>query len=270
MDYSKIDIGLIKDIIQILFFIVVGLVTILSFFQAKKSLFTPLKTETFKIQIETFKDLLLYFRTKTENDFEKAYDFEQLFYLNTRLMVFDYINVYSGDQVKVDKKEIEKINKEFENIIVTGEWMDKFSYTHESLSVQSGSEDKPDSEYILPYTKQNWKDYKYEPLGCTKKYESELNKLNQLTASPFLPSKISKLLEDFKEIIEGNLYLVQITLDEIAQILPTEFTTVKSIDTIDEQAFFNRYMEKYNDLEPKAIEIANSIKQYLKTDKIYE
>ena len=52
------DIGLftttIKDFFQIIFFCVVITVTILSYLQAKKSLFTPIKSETFKMQIKAF------------------------------------------------------------------------------------------------------------------------------------------------------------------------------------------------------------------------
>src|SRR5688572_24242827 len=52
----------IKDIFQILFFCVIVAVTILSYLQAKKTLFTPIKTETFKMQIKAFEEILLFFQ----------------------------------------------------------------------------------------------------------------------------------------------------------------------------------------------------------------
>ena len=57
----ELSIPVAKDIVNILFFVTIGILGILSYLQARKTLFTPIKTETFKLQLKTFEELLLYF-----------------------------------------------------------------------------------------------------------------------------------------------------------------------------------------------------------------
>ncbi len=46
------EVAIVKDIVNILFFLTVGTIGILSYLQAKKTIFTPLKTEIFKYQLK--------------------------------------------------------------------------------------------------------------------------------------------------------------------------------------------------------------------------
>ena len=52
----------IKNIFHTLFFIITAFIAILSYQQAKLTLFSPIKTEIFKLQIKEFEKLLLFFR----------------------------------------------------------------------------------------------------------------------------------------------------------------------------------------------------------------
>jgi hypothetical protein len=46
------EVAIVKDIVNILFFLTVGTIGILSYLQAKKTIFTPLKTEIIKYQLK--------------------------------------------------------------------------------------------------------------------------------------------------------------------------------------------------------------------------
>jgi hypothetical protein len=78
----------VKDTMQVFFFIVAGTVTVLSYRQAKKTLFTPIKTEVFKMQVKAFEEILAFFQNKTESDFVEAFDFNYILTINARLMFF--------------------------------------------------------------------------------------------------------------------------------------------------------------------------------------
>jgi hypothetical protein len=62
-------------------------VTILSYLHARKTLFAPIRTETFKLQLEAFREVLAYFQNKSEIDFVHAFDYERCVNLNALQML---------------------------------------------------------------------------------------------------------------------------------------------------------------------------------------
>ena len=58
-NYS-LSISEVKDLANIIFFIIIGAIGVLSYFQAQKTIFTPLKTETFKLQLKVFEEIFSY------------------------------------------------------------------------------------------------------------------------------------------------------------------------------------------------------------------
>src|SRR5438128_11734785 len=66
-------ISTVKDVLNAAFFLVVGIITILTYRQAKKTILQPLKTEIFKQQIQLFTDLLKLFVGKDEIDLREQF-----------------------------------------------------------------------------------------------------------------------------------------------------------------------------------------------------
>lgn len=57
-----------KDIANIIFFITMSIIAILSYIQAKRTVFSPIKTETFKYQLQAFEKVIEHFQDKSEID----------------------------------------------------------------------------------------------------------------------------------------------------------------------------------------------------------
>ncbi len=67
----------IKVIFDIAGPVVIIILAMLTYRQAKKTIFTPLKTETFKLQLKLFEDILLFFDSnKNNNNFILSFDFK--------------------------------------------------------------------------------------------------------------------------------------------------------------------------------------------------
>lgn len=92
-----------KNITNIFFFIVVAVVTILSYLQARKTLFAPIRTETFKLQLKAFEEVLLYFQNRSEFDFMEALDLSRIAELNTLRMADHYVDTFFPDEISVDR-----------------------------------------------------------------------------------------------------------------------------------------------------------------------
>ncbi|WP_316634917.1 hypothetical protein [uncultured Flavobacterium sp.] len=270
LDNSDITffIGSTKDIFQILFFIIVGIVTILSYKQASKTLFTPIKTETFKMQIKAFEDILSFFQTKTETDFTKQFDFDFIVNANAQLMLSDYISTFFSTEININTDKVKDLEKEFYGAAVTHSWAEKnfISPEYFDKTETQKKEEITNPAIIL----ENWKHYEYGPIHYTKKYYEETEKISQLIASPLIPIGLKNKLEEFSKLVNENLLIVGGTLNEISKELPQKFPTAKSIKKFEAAGLWNKYNEKQEHLEPLAKEILLYIRNYLKIDKLID
>jgi hypothetical protein len=71
-------VSLIKDGINIIVLVIGCVIAILTFIQAKKSIFTPIKTETFRMQLKSFGELLDYFKDDGLSNFDGKFDIEEI------------------------------------------------------------------------------------------------------------------------------------------------------------------------------------------------
>ena len=261
-------IGSIKDIFQILFFTIVACVTILSYIQARKTLFTPIKTETFKMQIKSFEDILAFFQSKRETDFTHQFDFDFMVAANFRIMFTDYINTFFKNEIKVNEDAMKELFTKFAGAMVTQSFMEKNFHSPEYFEK---SEKKEKEEITNPaLILENWKSYEYGQVHFSKTFADETEKLNKLIASPLLTTELKKKLSDFGDKVRENHHIIGATLTEMAQELPKRFSTAKSVENLELSGVWNKYNSKKEELEPSAKEILDYIRQYLRIENLID
>lgn len=231
-------------------------------------MFTPIKTEIFKMQVKAFEEILGFFQNRTETDFTTVFDFNHIVYANSTLMFTEFIeHFYKGD-MKIDDEKVKSLHESFHGAIVTQTWAEKNFVAPEYFEnkTEEKKEDITNPAIIL----EHWKKYEYGPINFSKKYFEETEKLNLLIASPLIPVQLKTELEKFDNTVKKNLYLVGITLNEIAQELPHRFPTASSLKKFEKSGIWNKYNKQKKDLEPIATSILAYIRTYLKIDKLVD
>lgn len=261
-------IGSTKDIFQIVFFIIVALITIFSYIQAKKTLFTPIKTETFKMQIKAFEEILAFFQTKTETDFTQQFDFDFIFHANCRLMLNDYIETFFKGKIKINEESMKELQKDFAGGLVSAEFAHKNFISPEYYEKTKIDKEPEITNPALILEK--WKAYEYGHIFYSKKYFEESEKITQLIASPLLPITLKDKIELFDRKVKDNLFQIGKTLTTLAEELPQKLPNAKSVVQIDPAGLWNRYNKDYEYLEPTAKEILGYIRTYLKIDTLVD
>lgn len=64
LSWSRLFIIPLKDFFQIVFFIVVATVGAFTYLSASETLFTPIRTEIFKLQVYEFEKILFFLKTR--------------------------------------------------------------------------------------------------------------------------------------------------------------------------------------------------------------
>jgi hypothetical protein len=256
-----------KDIFQILFFIVIGIITILSYLQARKTLFTPIKTEIFKMQTKEFEEVIKFFQNKTEIDFMNQFDLNKIFTINL-LSLFDfYANKFFPGKLKANEESRVKINSEIAGSIVSQKFMDEhFELVgYKETNVKKKENEIPDSPAIIL---KQWNEFEYGKIDYTKVFAEESEKIRKFLASPLLPKELKEKIKSFDQIKTDNLSMVGIAMNKFAPRLPDLFPNANSITKFEISGFWNDYNDMYEKLEPKAQEILDYINSYLKIDKL--
>lgn len=259
--FLNIDLSLnIKDIFQILFFIIIGFFTVKSFFLARKALLDPFRNILAKNLENKIAEIQLLFFEKSEYELRIDADLLTMQLAN----MWKIRDLYAYFFLSYDLNAIGPLSKrpynkgkcpETKNIYNTLDHplsMIELELEEGSLlgSIQylsSGPEDRMEiwSTYTL-----NW-------ISLPIRYVEYENKLKRLISTPYLPQKLRSLLTEYLETLSKNIILMGNQLNEYAQTLP------------------KRYPESYpnSDLMPTIfdldsspmplLEVVNKISQYL-------
>ena len=256
----------IKDLTNVLFFCLIGVITILSYLQARKTLFTPIKTETFKMQISAFEEILNFFQSKSETDFTEQFDFSFIFNANAKIMFSNFLKTFYKDEIKINDGALKELRSNFVAGVVTASYAEKFFEKPEYFEKVKKKEEQDVTNPAIILAQ--WKKYEHGMIKYTKKFHDETEKLSKLISSPLLPNELKEKVEDFEKNVRQQLYSVGEVLTQVAQELPEKFPTTKSIKNFELTGLWNLYNTKCGKLEPKAQEILIFIREYLKIDTL--
>lgn len=176
----------LKNIVNIFFFIVVAVITVLSYLQARKTLFAPIRTETFKLQLKAFEEILLYFQNKSESDFLNSFDLDKIVSLNALRMADAYVSEFFPNEIKVDVDEREKLYSPLVGGIVSAEHMQKYfekvQPTDPAMPDQVASEPITNPAIVLA----RWQEYEHALVEYTKEFNDQVRELEKACCITYL------------------------------------------------------------------------------------
>ena len=258
-----------KNFFNICFFLVVGTIGILSYLQARKTLFSPIKTEIFKLQVEEFKKILEAFNYKNQKQFDEETGIQEVFNINACKMHLNYINCFFKDQVELS----EEFRKELESAVY-GTVMSKENFLKNFRRISAGEEmekvsrisDRNPVEPALKLAKGH--EYEQVEINYTKKYDDATEELSNLASSPLLPKELVEKIHKIIEINRSNLTLIGDVLTEAAKKMPTKYTTIDQTVKFDPTWIWNEYNSSRESLDQSVNDILSYINKHLKINEI--
>ena len=258
----------VRDLFNILFYAVVSAISILSYLSAKKTLFTPIKTEIFKMQIGVFQEILAAFQNRTNIDFSEQFDFFHILSGNALLMMNEYIRDSFKDQVNIDEKAIKENFRDFVGAVASEDYLASRFFVPEGPSLMDRDEE---SEADIGVGGQrNWSEYKCGNVRFTKKYAVESKKIEHLIASPLLPVELRQKLEAFHQAVLSNLFLTMKILTDVGRTLPDKFTDLESTRDYSPLGIWTLFNSESESLETHAHEIAAFVRDYLRIEELMQ
>ncbi|KAA0934725.1 hypothetical protein [Psychrobacter sp. ANT_H59] len=258
-----------KNIFNIGFFLVVSTIGILSYLQARKTLFSPIKTEIFKLQIEEFKKILEAFNYKNQKQFDEETGIQEVFNINACKMHLNYIDCFFKDQVQLSEEFSQKLESAAYGTIMSKE---NFLKNFRHISVGEDVEEVPrisDRNPVEPALKlAKWHEYEQVEINYTKKYNDATEELSNLASSPLLPKELVEKIHKIIEINRSNLTLIGDVLTEAAKKMPTQYTTIDQTVKFDPTWIWNEYNSSRESLDQSVSDVLSYINKHLKINEI--
>lgn len=254
----------LKDFFNIVFFLTVSVVAILSYLQARKTLFSPIKTEIFKLQIEAFQDVLAFFNKRSSTDFDDEFGFNEILEINSLRMLHSYVDVFFKDQIQPTDEIKERIRGAAYGAIISEEFLEEIKPGSELVekSHDKGVELTPEMKLA------KWNDYKHGAVEYTKSYHEKMEELSKIAASPLLPKELTDKLYEFIALMHHNLSCIGETIVECSKEMPKMYNTSDKVIKSRSDWIWNKFNRKRKNTNELTESILHYINDYLKVNEI--
>ncbi|HCE3215749.1 TPA: hypothetical protein NGS02_004447 [Vibrio parahaemolyticus] len=258
-----------KSIFNIGFFLAMSTVAILSYLQARKTLFSPIKTEIFKLQIEEIKKVLEVFNHKHQSDFDQEMGIQDVVDMNARDMHISFVNCFYNGQLEPPQELLEKLRSERYGAIISEKYANEFF-----VEVTPGKEMRDlskevDEVPLEPALKlAQWGKYEHGMVVYTKKYNDSSEELAKLASSPLLPKELTDMIYKIIDINNKNLSLLGDVMTQAAKEMPLKYNTVDQAMHFKPTWIWNQYNSERQSIDEGVSDILKYINSHLKINEI--
>lgn len=244
----------IRDLLQIIFFLIAGTVTILTYRHARKTVLQPIRTEVFKEQVKILSDLSGLFAGKGEIILREELDYPRIYAANTHKLLDDFAVIFHGEKVNREKRVYTE--GDFSSAIVN------------TKSLMRADDKYAPSIGTINSTSPNWGDYEFDELSVTAKNADMQEKFEKFINHPLLPHEIRRPLQVYIDASRKNLSIMMETLDSVSKELPDHYKDKDKMTKIPTSWISNKFNERIISLQPLAAEIVSEIRKYFDSDSL--
>lgn len=261
------NIVVIKDAANIAFFLITSVLAILTYLQARRTIFTPFRTEAFKLQLKAFEDVLVFFEKHPTMSIDDEFDFNAIVHFNTLKLMDAYAFQFFHDEIDIEA--VKKARGPASEQIVGARVSKNFMQKHFELPTHS-KEDTPPADHptnpaiILA----RWQEYEHGMIEFTKRFQEASDRLRRFKVSPLLPRELKNRIEAFEKVVSENLSAVGTVMTEVAQKLPDKYPTTDSLKKADLSWIWNLYNRKRVQLAESRNSILSFLTDYLQIDTL--
>jgi hypothetical protein len=241
--------------VQIAFFATTGIVAVLSYVTAKRTIFQPLRAEVFKKQIEDLGLVLKLFSGKGEYQLQEDFAFSTLIEANIAKMYDAYVNFAFG------------YSRPEEVLEYRHELCPSSMVLPEGLTAMVGYRVDDDLPAKIPKPKE-WEYPNYE-ISLPRAFSVKQKEFEAVIDSPLLPRPIAKMLQDYLSAVDDNASTVREVIQECSKDMPSNYPTLNDIKQSSFGWIHHAIIDKRMPLEPIAKSINEHARSYFDSDNLF-
>lgn len=209
----------LTDLVQIMFWLVVASVTLLTYSHAKRTILQPLHTEVFKLQLETMNRLLKILVGKGEYELTSHFNLDGALEANTVKMMDAYVESQLGFAPK-DPDSRPYSPKFCPSALADPKALEVVRYDNPTTTT---GEHESDGE------KTDWRNYEHLIVSIPREHSDAVAELESFLSDPLVPVGCAARVEALLEAVRESVQLVAPLLTERSQQLPDLYPTLEEL-----------------------------------------
>lgn len=251
----------ILNVVQIIFFIVTGILAVFTYLGARRTVLQPIRTEVFKQQLNVFSEILVIFNGKDEIQLREYFNFNYLVRINSFYLLDKYAKLYFN----INSIEREKEYDNWKNVIFTKKYEEQFFEFRSDGSIFAHDND-------IKYTGKSdidiWNNFIIDKILLPEDLVIAISTIRELAGSALLPSECANYLYQIINTVNDNINSIEELLYEVAAELPNKFRDPKDSNSLDLTWISNSYYKRFHNLDIEVDKLLKYIKGYLEIDKL--
>jgi hypothetical protein len=260
--------------VQIAFFAATGVLAVMSYATARKTIFQPLRVEIFKKQLESLSQILALFSGRGEVDLRDDFALDQLINVNIIRMYDDYAHFAFGVKQSRENRPygprlcpVSRFTKDQETGNVEGlELNDNYIDPRKAIKRKGREEQAPDAPDGKEISEQ-W-DYKNAEIHLPRAFVEKGEEFRRLIDDPLCPKSIVSLMEKYLEDIDNNITAVEKVILECAKEMPSHYPSIEDLEDSDSGWIVNKITGRWANLQPAAKLIIDTCRAYFGSDDL--
>lgn len=238
--------GLVRQCVDVLFYVVAGTVTVLTYLKARRTVLMPLRTEVFKIQLAEVRRLLEIVCTKDELELREHFDFRKIIGLNVQLLLAQVAKLKFGAEVDLAA-------------LLRGPMIVPLEALEPADDRQGGT---PGGD--------KWTTYEHRLIRVTEKFHSSCHELKVLKGSPVMPRQIAEAVSKLLATVEYNISQIGVILGGCRQEIEDRYRTIDELKEARPYFIENAYNSEFRSLQEYAERINDVARRHFGTDGLMD
>lgn len=249
-------VGLIKDIVQILFWLIAAGIAWLSYLQAKTSIFQPAKNEVFKVQINTLQSLLKKLNWRSSIEAWRASGLDT----SAQISLGREFKRFVKDQFDADIA-----SKSEENLVSVGKIV---SPDASGFRLIKGPADQAEADDDFDHEAFSWESYSWETFEVSSQLQQVTDLIEHALSDPVLPVLVISKVELLRDELHNSARRAAEDLEQAVRVFPRHYPSTESLEGADLTWAHNMRKERGEELFKALIELKKAIRKYLRSDEL--
>lgn len=253
----------ILDLVQIVFYFVVTVLTYLTYTHARKTILQPMKAETYKEQIRVLTVIAETYCGYSESQLCAQSGLHELVNMNAQKVQDDFVRDHGTQIIDPETRLYAKSNTRETTINL------KSQKAEEWVLLQCPSDEveaAPLSERQQP--KRDWSTFVWEELHLPKVFVEARDKLSALLRHPLLPQDVQQALVNYEKSVEANVLALQELLTTAGRELDDKLRRERQLKLNTHFWIVTRFGAVTTPLMPATEILSRSIRSYMKADEV--
>lgn len=241
----------LAGIAQIAFWLVVGTLAVLTYLQARKTVFQPIKTEVFKLQLASLTNLSKHLYGLNDRQLYSYFGLDRMLHENAWLALDEYAEsvlgavsprLLSGEKIETSSRDLDAL------------WRDSTPEERLQRPRLGGTDlDSFECDGVI---------------FASDSYMDNLRSLELSAADPLIPSDIQAAVQDFVSRLDNSLELIPTVIRDCSEFIADNYGSIESLNKANVNEFSFRWERKRIPLEPAAQKIITLIRERYRPDRV--